>query len=128
MILRSIFLFNISLLIASCVNKDADQLPVPSKAKQLSESDRKYLSYKVCQRSAECIVLSNACMFPDAINREYKSEFSARMRERQPYVYCEYKRFDFSKISAVCNLGKCEVSGKSEAEINLPRPTTPHKP
>ena len=118
-------MFSIGLLFVSCVNNRAEQFPVPSKSSQLSEADRKYLSYKVCQRSSECIVVSNACMFPDTINRDYKSEFSVRVRERQPYVDCEYKRFDFSKVSTVCQVGKCEVIGKAEAEIKL---SNPHRP
>ncbi len=127
MIFRSVILFSLSLLIAGCVNNNAEQFPVPSKAKRLSEADRKYFSYKACQNTSECIVVSNACMFPEAINRERKSEFFVRVQERQPYVYCEYKPFDYSRLSAVCSVGVCEVVEKNKAEINLDMPN-PHKP
>jgi len=116
---RYVFLFSLGLLIVGCVNNNTEPFPVRSEVGP-SEADRLYLSYKTCQQTSECMIVSNACTYPDAINRSYKSEFFARAQKIQPYVNCDYKRFDFSKVSTVCNVGKCEVLGKSEAEIDLP--------
>ena len=99
------------------LNLSTDAKPTQQESVKLPKSIKttRWQKFRICQDNSECIIATDVCNRPVAINKTYQDEFFKAVEKRSQVTRCRnISDFDKSKLSTSCEPRVCTLHGFDE--------------